>query len=101
MSEAVEFPLDDATLIMLAASCEINEETGRTHLHDFLDMGARVKSSTDITERVFGEEGGLPVYEVEFEDGFAPWSPHDAIRALVTEVLRLRGSSSSRPEHTT
>lgn len=90
------FPLDDATLVMLRSACEINPDTGRTHLHDFLDMGSRVKSREDITAETFGEieadDQETPrVYFVEHEEGYEPFSEHDAIRALVDEVLRLRG----------
>ena len=88
-----DFPLDDATLIMLAASCDINEDTGRTHLGDFLAMGERVKTST-LENPDDVEDGGIPVYFVEHEEGYAPFSPHDAIKALVGEVLRLRGVSA-------
>ena len=35
-------------------------------------------------------EGGAPVFFVEYEEGYEPFSPHDAIRALVAEVQRLR-----------
>lgn len=82
------FPLDDATLVMLASACEINPDTGRTHLLDFLDFGSQVKTSTDISEE-FGDDGPA-VYLVEYEDGACPFSPHDAIKALVAEVQRLR-----------
>ena len=56
------------------------------HLHDFLSMGERVKS-----QELVDDWGGVPVYEVEFEEGFEPFSEHQAISALVGEVLRLRG----------
>jgi len=82
-----EFPLDDTTLVLLDAACQMNPDTGQTHLHDFLRMGERVKSST-----LLDDSGGIPIYEVEFEDGYAPWSEQSVIRALVTEVQRLRGS---------
>jgi hypothetical protein len=88
-----DFPLDSATLVMLAASCEINPDTEQTHLHDFLDMGTRIKSQTDITAQVFGEEGGTPVFEVEYEEGYEPFSPQHVIRELVAEILRLRGEA--------
>jgi hypothetical protein len=82
------FPLDSATLLLLRAACEINPDTGRTHLHDFLSMGERVKSATLLdAEGPFGH----PIYEVEFEDGYAPFSEHSVISTLATEVLRLRG----------
>jgi hypothetical protein len=85
------FPLDDATLMMLRAACEINPDTGRTHLHDFLSMGERVKSMTDETPEDWDDHAPR-VYFVEHEEGYEPFSEHQAIRALVDEVLRLRGS---------
>ncbi len=92
MSEtAQDFPLDSATLVMLRAACQINPDTGQTHLHDFLDMGSRVKSQTLIEDGDGETMATAPVYEVEFEEGFAPFSEHHAIRALVGEILRLRG----------
>ncbi len=89
------FPVDDVTLVMLASACEINEETGRTHLQDFLDMGARVKSLEDITAEVFGEyeadDADTPrVFLAEHESGYEPFSPHAVISALVVEIQRLR-----------
>ena len=57
----------------------------------FLEMGARVKSMTDISDEF--EDVGAPVFFVEHEEGYEPFSPHDVIRALVAEVLRLRGSA--------
>ncbi len=95
MSHAEQpFPLDTTTLLLLRASCEINEDTGQTHLNDFLHMGSQEKSREDISDEFEGE--GAPVYFVEYEDGAAPFSPHDAIKALVDEVLRLR--SGGDPE---
>ncbi len=58
------FPVDDVTLIMLASACEVNEKTGRSHLQDFLNMGARVKSEEDITSEAFGED--------DADDGHTP-----------------------------
>jgi hypothetical protein len=84
------FPLDDVTLTLLRSSCQINPDSGHTELLTFLSMGERVKSRTPI-----GDAEGTPIYEVEFEDGFEPWSVHSVIKALVDEVLRLR--STGRP----
>lgn len=81
------FPLDDATLVMLRAACQINPDSGHTELLSFLDMGARVKSVTDITDEC---DAGAPVYLVEHEEGFEPWSPEGVIPALVDEIFRLR-----------
>lgn len=84
-----EFPVDDVTLVLLAAACEINEETGRTHLHDFLSMGNREKSRTlENPDEV--EDGGVPIYFVEHEEGYGIFTEHDAILALVAEIQRLR-----------
>ena len=88
------FPLDSATLIMLRAACQMNEETGQTHLHDFLDMGSREKSSTLISDGDGESVETAPAYEVEYEEGYEPWSEHAAIIALVGEVLRLRGEEA-------
>lgn len=94
MARDIGFPLDDATLVMLASACEINPDTGRTHLLDFLAMGERVKSVTDITHEI-GDGEGAPVYFVEHEEGYAPFSPHDVIAALVAEVQRLRTEAAA------
>jgi hypothetical protein len=87
------FPTDAATLHMLIAACKINPDTGQTHLHDFLDMGSRVKTRTLIGGSEDVDDGDPPVYEVEYEEGFSPFSPHDVIRTLAEEVLRLRGEA--------
>jgi hypothetical protein len=91
-----DFPLDDATLVMLAAACEINPDSGHTELHAFLDMGTRIKTQTLVDEGDpdIGGMPGAPVYEVEYEAGFAPFSENDAIRALVAEIQRLRAANS-------
>ena len=81
------FPVDDTTLVMLAEACRINPDLGRTTLGDFLDMGARVKSETLL------DDDGAPVYLVEHEPGFEPFSPNDVILALVAEIQRLRGTA--------
>jgi hypothetical protein len=89
-----EFPVDNTTLALLEAACNINPDTGRTHLMDFLSMGEEVKSRTLLMEE--GDLGlGIvaPVYEVEFEEGREPWSVNSVILALVAEVRRLRESS--------
>lgn len=79
-----DFPTDETTLTLLVAACEINPDTGQTHLHDFLDMGTRVKSVTQI------EWSEPPVFEVEHEEGFAPFSPQHVIITLARELLELR-----------
>jgi hypothetical protein len=79
-----EFPVDDTTLVLLAAACQMNPDSGHTELMTFLDMGTRVKSETLI------EGGEVPTYFVEHEPGYEPFSPHEVIRALVAEVQRLR-----------
>ena len=86
------FPLDDATLVMLASACEINPDTGRTHLMDFLDMGSRIAARELVSGQ---DDDGSPVFEVTYEDGFAPFTAHDAIRALVKEIQRLRLADES------
>jgi len=90
------FPVDDVTLVMLAASCLIAEGDDRTHLHDFLSMGAREKSRTLLNEDEV-EDGGTPIYEVEHEEGYGIFTEHDAILALVAEVQRLRASTTTPP----
>jgi hypothetical protein len=84
------FPVDDATLVMLAAACEVNPDTGRSHLLDFLHMGTQEKSREDVSHEVGGEIGEGVAFFIEYEEGAAPFSPHDVIRALVTEIQRLR-----------
>lgn len=85
-------PLDDATLVILRSACEINPDNEQTNLHAFLDMGAREKSRSLIAEGDEDAQGfaGAPVYEVEFEEGYEPFSEHDVIVALIDEVFRLR-----------
>lgn len=90
-----DFPLDDATLVMLSAACEINPDSGQTHLQDFLSMGERIKTQTLISDE---SEVGAPVYFVEHEKGYEPFSEHQVIRALVSEVLELRAKARSRQE---
>lgn len=93
-----QFPTDDTTLTMLIAACEINPDTGRTHLVDFLEMGARVKSC-ERTEGGAGTWfGDAPVYEVEYEEGAEPFSPHEVIRTLAQELMVARASLSDLEE---
>ena len=89
------FPLDDATLVMLRSACQINPDNEQTNLHAFLDMGAREKSRTLIADGEENDEGfaGAPVYEVEYEEGYEPFSEHEVIVALVDEVFRLRSAA--------
>jgi hypothetical protein len=92
------FPVDEATLVMLAEACRINPDLGRTTLHDFLDMGKRVKTVSEggieygsIDEALEAYEGdGPPILDVEHEPGFEPYSPNDVILALIAEIERLR-----------
>jgi hypothetical protein len=84
------FPTDDATLHMLIAACKINPDTGRTHLMDFLSMGKREKSRTLLQEGEGTCMADAPVYEVEFEEGYAPFSPNEVIRTLAEELLAVR-----------
>ena len=92
------FPTDEATLILLMAACEINPDTERTHLMDFLDMGTRIKAQTLIEEgdESLGGMAGAPVYFVEHEEGYAPYSPNHVIRTLAQEVLDLRAELERR-----
>jgi hypothetical protein len=87
----MNFPVDDTTLLLLDAACQINPDSGHTELMSFLDMGSRVKSETlENPEEV--EEGGVPIYLVEYEEGYEPFGEHDAIRALIAEIRRLRAA---------
>lgn len=93
------FPTDEMTLRLLIEACRINDDTGRSHLMDFLDMGTRVASKKDETAKVFGEEEAADestprVYLVEYEEGHAPFSPQTVIEDLALEILRLRGEES-------
>jgi hypothetical protein len=81
------FPVDDVTLELLAASCRMNPDTGQTHLMDFLAMGERIKSEALIDQ---DGPGGHPIYMVEHEPGYEPFTPHEVIEALVEEIQRLR-----------
>lgn len=87
MSTDPGFPLDDATLVMLRSSCEINPDNGQTNLLAFLHMGSRVEHATDISDEV---DAAAPVYFVEYEEGAEPFTVHAVIVALIDEVFRLR-----------
>lgn len=78
------FPLDATTLVMLSAACELNPDSGRTHLMDFLHMGSRVRDKKLV------DDAGTPVYEIEYEEGHEPFSESEVIRTLVAEIQRLR-----------
>jgi hypothetical protein len=88
MSEsATGFPVDDATLVMLAASCRAaNFDDGRSHLHDFLAMG----EAEPIRKTLIDDADGVPIYEVEHASGEEPFSVADVIEALIAEIQRLR-----------
>lgn len=88
------FPTDDTTLTLLIAACEINPDTGRSHLMDFLDMGARVKSETLVEDGEGTWFGDAPVYIVEHEEGYEPFSPNEVIRTLARELMAARGRLS-------
>jgi hypothetical protein len=79
-----DFPTDEVTLTLLISACEINPDTGQTHLHDFLSMGSRVKS---VEQTQWSDP---PVFEVEHEEGFAPFSPQQVIATLAQELLDER-----------
>jgi hypothetical protein len=85
------FPTDEATLTLLIASCRINPDTEQTHLGDFLQMGARVKSEELLSE----DDDSAPVYLVEHEPGYEPFSPQQVIITLAEEVMRLRAALSA------
>lgn len=85
MPETSTFPVDDTTLELLLAACRINPDSGHTELMTFLDFGTVEKSRTLV------EDGPTPIYEVEYEEGREPFSPHGVIVALVQEIQRLRG----------
>lgn len=87
-----DFPTDETTLTMLIAACEINPDTGRTHLQDFLQMGTQEKS------RVQTSYSDPPVFEVEYEEGRAPFSEHQVISTLARELLACRAQPSASPE---
>lgn len=59
---------------------------------------AREASRSYLTSGGFGDDSTIPVYEVEYEEGYEPFSEHGAIVALVGEVLRLRGVETDRKE---
>lgn len=89
---AERFPTDETTLRLLIAACEINPDTGQTHLQDFLEMGSRVKSETLVgeTETPFAD-GAVPIYDVEYEEGYAPFSEHQALINLAEDLIEARG----------
>lgn len=87
----MDFPTDDATLVMLRAACDINPDSGRSHLNDFLDMGSQIKSETD-QGIIDSFAGPMPLVEVEYEEGKAPHSPQGVIMTLVDELMDLRSA---------
>ena len=95
MGDWTRYPTDELSLALLAEACRINPDTGQTHLGDFLDMGTRVKSQTLLSDPY---DDGAPVYEVEYEDGHAPHSPHTVIVSLIEEIERLRASKEETGE---
>ena len=54
------FPLDDATLVMLAEACRINPDTGRTHLTDFLEgiIPSRERTRVRFSRMASRRDGG-------------------------------------------
>lgn len=78
------FPTDEMTLRHLIVACTINEETGQTHLQDFLAMGAREKSRTQV------QWSDPPVFEVEYADDAPMYSEHNVIVALAQELLDVK-----------
>lgn len=83
-----QFPTDETTLTLLEAACKMNPDSGQTHLQDFLNMGSRVKEETQI------EWSDPPVYLIEYEEGYRPWSEHEVIVALIAEIRRFRSLSA-------
>ena len=97
------FPTDEITLRLLTEACRINEDTGRTHLDDFLHMGTRLKSAEEggvtygsVDEALADSLAETPLVYVEYEPGFEPHSPQTVIISLVEESQRLR--AVSQPE---
>lgn len=96
------FPTDEMSLRGLIEACTCNEETGRSHLHDYLDMTARIES---VTNQETGESfpdmdsaleaaddcAGTSIFLVEHESGTTPHSGNSVIISLAEELLRLRG----------
>ena len=92
MSERT-FPTDEVTLALLRAACSINDDTGRTHLQDFLDFGSQPIRSTLLNAGEV-EAGGVAIYEIEHAPGTEPFSEHGVIAALIDEIERLRADLS-------
>lgn len=100
MSDWPRFPTDEMSLRGLIEACSMNEDTGRTHLMDYLDMTAVVKSVrneetgekfSSMEEALEAADDGTPVFFVEHEPGSEPHSEHTVIISLAEEILRLRG----------
>lgn len=97
------YPVDDMSLRLLAEACRINDDTGRTHLSDFLEMGAQVESVTNEATGVTyatiedaladTDQGDVPTFYVKHKEGWEPHSPQSVILALVAEIQRLRGAA--------
>lgn len=99
-----DFPLDDATLVLLDAACRINPDSGHTELGTFLEMGTRVARVTnEETGETYADmeaaqedvdDGDVPVFFVEHEPGYEPYSPQHVICCLVAEIQRLRAAAT-------
>lgn len=94
------YPTDEMSLRLLIAACSINEATGQTHLHDFLDMGTVIESETLLSGDPDPDAGDAPVYFVEYAEGKAPHSPHSVIISLAEEILRLQQVADTRQPET-
>jgi hypothetical protein len=107
VTDWIRYPTDEMSLRMLMEACTCNEETGRSHLQEFLMMTARIESVTnEATGEKFSDmeaaqeavsvydHDGPPVFFVEHEPGSEPHSEHTVIISLAEEILRLRGESA-------
>jgi hypothetical protein len=98
------FPMDEMTLTLLEAACNINPDTGHTELFRFLDMTAGPIKSVSISGIEYESvdaaladyEYDTPaVLEIEHELGGEPHSVNTVILSLVAEVRRLRGEPTA------
>jgi hypothetical protein len=105
------FPTDEMSLRGLIEACTGNDETGRTHLLEYLDMTARVKSvKNEATGETFPDmdsaleassvydQDGAPIFFVEHEPGTEPHSPQTVIVSLAEALLALQAELEAAAE---
>lgn len=102
-----DFPLDETTLTLLAAACEINPDSGHTELMSFLEMTAGPITSVEMNGIEYESveaaledadpDDGAPILTINRAPGDEAHTEHTVILALIAEIRRLR--SLIRADH--